>query len=87
VKLENVTLNDLGRAQRVTITKRGDDDHRRRGYPADMMPVKHCGCKSRRPRRVRSRESPRAPGELVGGVAVITVGAVTEAELKRKKRV
>ncbi|GIT45588.1 MAG: hypothetical protein Ct9H300mP12_01730 [Acidimicrobiales bacterium] len=34
---------------------------------------------------LRPREAPGAPGQVVGGVAVLKVGAATEVELKEKK--
>src|SRR5438128_3451209 len=87
VKLENVTLNDLGRAQRVTITKEATTIIEGAGTPADIDGrVKHLRMQIEETTSEYDRENLHARlAKLVGGVAVITVGAVTEAELKEKK--
>jgi len=87
VKLENVTVNDLGRAKRVTIDKN------------DTTIVEGAGSKSAIKGRVRQlrtqieettsdydREKLQERlAKIVGGVAVINVGAATETEMKEKK--
>jgi chaperonin GroEL len=87
VKLENVTLNDLGRAQRVTITKEATTIIEGAGTPADIDGrIKHLRTQIEETTSEYDRENLHARlAKLVGGVAVITVGAVTEAELKEKK--
>ena len=87
VKLENVTVNELGRAKRVTIDKN------------DTTIVEGAGSKSAIEGRVRQlrtqieettsdydREKLQERlAKIVGGVAVINVGAATETEMKEKK--
>jgi chaperonin GroEL len=87
VKLENVTLNDLGRAKRVTITKEATTIVEGAGPPADIDGrVKHLRTQLEETTSEYDREHLHERlAKLVGGVAVITVGAVTEAALKEKK--
>ncbi|MDQ7785412.1 MAG: chaperonin GroEL [Desulfomonilaceae bacterium] len=87
LKLENVTLNDLGRCKRVTIDK------------DNTTIVDGAGAKEKIEGRVRQirtqidettsdydREKLQERlAKLVGGVAVINVGAATETEMKEKK--
>jgi chaperonin GroEL len=87
LKLENVTLNDLGNAKRVTIDK------------DNTTIVDGAGSKEKIEGRVRQirtqieettsdydREKLQERlAKLVGGVAVINVGAATETEMKEKK--
>ena len=87
VKLENVTLNDLGRAKRVTITKEATTIVEGAGAPADIAGrVKHLRTQIEETTSEYDREHLHARlAKLVGGVAVIQVGAATEAALKEKK--
>jgi chaperonin GroEL len=87
IKLENVTVNELGRAKRVTIDKN------------NTTVVEGAGSKSAIEGRVRQlrtqieettsdydREKLQERlAKIVGGVAVINVGAATETEMKEKK--
>jgi chaperonin GroEL len=87
IKLENMTLNDLGTAKRITINK----DH--------TTIVDGGGTRSALEGRVKQlrvqidettsdydREKLQERlAKLVGGVAVINVGAATEIEMKEKK--
>jgi chaperonin GroEL len=87
VKLENVTVNELGRAKRVMIDKN------------DTTIVEGTGNKSAIEGRVRQlrtqieettsdydREKLQERlAKIVGGVAVINMGAATETEMKEKK--
>jgi chaperonin GroEL len=87
IKLENMTLNDLGTAKRITI----DKDH--------TTIVDGGGTRSALEGRVKQlrvqieettsdydREKLQERlAKLVGGVAVINVGAATEVEMKEKK--
>jgi len=87
VKLENLTLEDLGRAKRVTIDK------------DNTTIIEGAGKKSAIEGRVKQirtevedttsdydREKLQERlAKLVGGVAVIKVGAATETEMKEKK--
>jgi chaperonin GroEL len=87
LKLENVNLNDLGRCKRVTIDK------------DNTTIVDGAGAKEKIEGRVKQirtqidettsdydREKLQERlAKLVGGVAVINVGAATETEMKEKK--
>ncbi len=87
LKLENVSLNDLGRAKRVVIDK------------DNTTIVDGAGSKEKIEGRVRQirtqidettsdydREKLQERlAKLIGGVAVINVGAATETEMKEKK--
>jgi chaperonin GroEL len=87
LKLENVTLNDLGRAKRIVVTK------------DNTTIVEGAGKKDAIDGRVKTirREIEETTSDydreklqerlakLVGGVAVIKVGAATEVEMKEKK--
>src|SRR6267378_920094 len=87
IKLENVKLEDLGRAKKITIDK-------------DNTTIIEGGGKSSeiegRVRQIRAQVEETTSdydkeklqerlAKLVGGVAVIKVGAATETELKEKK--
>ena len=87
VRLEHITLNDLGRAKRVTITKEATTIVEGAGAPADIAGrVKHLRTQIEETTSDYDRENlHKRLAKLVGGVAVIKVGAVTEAELKEKK--
>jgi chaperonin GroEL len=87
LKLENVTLSDLGRAKRVTVDK------------DNSTIIEGAGTKEAIEARVKTirREVEETTSDydreklqerlakLVGGVAVIRVGAATEVEMKEKK--
>jgi chaperonin GroEL len=87
VKLEHVTLNDLGRAKRVTITKDDTTIVEGAGSPADIEGrVKQLRTQIEETTSDYDREKLQERlAKLVGGVVVIKVGAATEAELKEKK--
>jgi chaperonin GroEL len=86
-KLENVVVTDLGRAKRIVIDK-------------DNTTIIDGAGKKDRSRAASSRSAPQIEestsdydreklqerlAKLAGGVAVINVGAATEAEMKEKK--
>lgn len=87
LKLENVTLNDLGRCKRVTVDK------------DNTTIVDGAGSHEKieaRVRQIRTQADETTSdydreklqerlAKLVGGVAVINVGAATETEMKNKK--
>src|SRR5262245_11085590 len=87
LKLENITLADLGRAKRITVDK------------DNTTIVEGAGKKDEIEKRVKTirREVEETTSDydreklqerlakLVGGVAVIRVGAATEVEMKEKK--
>src|SRR4051812_19190986 len=87
LKLENLTLTDLGRAKRISIDK------------DNTTIIEGAGAKDKIEARVKTirREIDETTSDydreklqerlakLVGGVAVIRVGAATEVEMKEKK--
>jgi len=87
IKLENVTIEDLGRAKRVTIDKdnttiidgAGDTDALRSRVKTLKAQIEDTTSDYDR-EKLQERLA-----KLVGGVAVIRVGAATETELKEKK--
>jgi chaperonin GroEL len=87
IKLENVTLNDLGRARRVTIDKENTTIVEGAGSAEDIEGrVKQIRTQVEETTSDYDREKLQERlAKLVGGVAVINVGAATEAEMKEKK--
>jgi chaperonin GroEL len=87
IKLENVKVTDLGRARKVTITKDHTTIIDGAGDPADLQGrVKTLKAQIEDTTSEYDRETLQARlAKLVGGVAVIRVGAATETELKEKK--
>ncbi len=87
VKLENVTIADLGRAKRVTIDKDNTTIVEGAGKSADIQG--RIGQIRRQIDETTSdydREKLQERlAKLAGGVAVINVGAATETEMKEKK--
>lgn len=86
-KLENVTLDMLGRAKRVRISKDNTTIIDGYGKPADIE--SRVGAIKAELENTDSDYAKEKLQErlakLAGGVAVIRVGAVTETELKEKK--
>jgi len=87
IKLENITLNDLGQAKRVTMTKEDTTLIDGAGTPADIEGrVRQIRTQIEETTSDYDREKLQERlAKLVGGVAVIKVGAATEAEMKEKK--
>ena len=86
-KLENVTLDDLGQAKRVIVTKEETTIIEGAGKSSDIK-----GRVEQIRRAVDDTDSSydkeklqERLAKLAGGVAVIEVGAATETELKEKK--
>jgi chaperonin GroEL len=87
IKLENLTLNDLGRAKRVSSTK---DDTTIVDGAGKKPDIKGRIETIRRQIEETTSDYDREKlqerlAKLVGGVAVIHVGAATEVEMKEKK--
>ncbi|MEZ4288563.1 MAG: chaperonin GroEL [Polyangiales bacterium] len=87
IKLENVTINDLGRAKRITIDKDNTTIVDGAGKKND---IKGRIDTIRKQIEETSSDYDREKlqerlAKLVGGVAVIKVGAATEVEMKEKK--
>ncbi len=87
IKLENVKIEELGRAKRITIDKDNTTIIEGNGKPADIAGrVKQMRAQIEDTTSDYDREKLQERlAKLVGGVAVIKVGAATETELKEKK--
>ncbi len=87
IKLESVTVEDLGRATRITIDKDNTTIVEGAGKTADIEGrVKTLRAQIEDTSSDYDREKLQERlAKLVGGVAVIKVGAATETELKEKK--
>ncbi len=87
IKLENITVNDLGRAKRITVNK--DDTTIVEGYGKEediQGRVKQIKAQIEETTSDYDREKLQERlAKLVGGVAVLYVGAATEVEMKEKK--
>jgi chaperonin GroEL len=87
MKLENLTVEQLGKARRVTVTREATtivvDEHTKSNVESRVKLIK---------RQIEESDSEydreklqERLAKLAGGVAVIEVGAATETELKDKK--
>ena len=87
IKLENVKLDDLGRAKKVTIDKDNTTIVDGAGKESDMQGrVKTLRAQIEETSSDYDREKLQERlAKLIGGVAVIKVGAATETEMKEKK--
>ncbi|MBI1977757.1 MAG: chaperonin GroEL [Candidatus Omnitrophica bacterium] len=87
IKLENVTLKDLGRAKRVTVDKENTTIIEGAGKTTDIS-----GRINQIKKQIEDTDSDydreklqERLAKLAGGVAVVNVGAATETEMKEKK--
>jgi chaperonin GroEL len=87
VKLENIKLEDLGKAKKVTIDKDNTTIVEGAGVAAKIEGrVKQIRAQIEETTSDYDREKLQERlAKLVGGVAVIKVGAATETEMKEKK--
>jgi chaperonin GroEL len=87
LKLENLTLADLGQAKRITVDKDNTTIVDGAGKKADIEArVKQIRAAVEDTTSDYDREKLQERlAKLVGGVAVIKVGAATEVEMKEKK--
>jgi len=87
IKLENVTLEDMGRAKKVVIDKDNTTIVEGAGKkPAIEGRVKQIRNQMEETTSDYDREKLQERlAKLVGGVAIIKVGAATETEMKEKK--
>jgi chaperonin GroEL len=87
IKLENVKVEDLGRAKKITIDKDNSTIVEGAGKSAEIEGrVKQIRTQIDETTSDYDREKLQERlAKLVGGVAVIKVGAATETELKEKK--
>jgi chaperonin GroEL len=87
IKLENVQVGDLGQAKRITIDKDNTTIIEGKGKPSNIEGrVKEIRGQIDKTTSDYDREKLQERlAKLVGGVAVIKVGAATETEMKEKK--
>ncbi len=87
VKLENVALQDLGRAKRIVVDKDNTTIIDGAGKKSDIEArIKQIRAQIEETTSDYDREKLQERlAKLVGGVAVIRVGAATEIEMKEKK--
>jgi len=87
IKLENVQMADLGQAKKVTIDKDNTTIVEGKGKADDISGrVKEIRSQVEKTTSDYDREKLQERlAKLVGGVAVIKVGAATETEMKEKK--
>jgi chaperonin GroEL len=87
IKLENVQVSDLGRAKRIVVDKENTTIVEGSGKSSDIQGrVKQIRRQIDETTSDYDREKLQERlAKLAGGVAVINVGAATEAEMKEKK--
>jgi chaperonin GroEL len=87
IKLENVTLHDLGRAKRIVVDKDNTTIVDGAGKKGDLEArIKQIRAQIDETTSDYDREKLQERlAKLIGGVAVINVGAATEIEMKEKK--
>jgi len=87
IKLENIKIDDLGKAKKITIDKENTTIVEGNGKPKDIEGrVKQIRTQIDETTSDYDREKLQERlAKLVGGVAVIKVGAATETEMKEKK--
>ena len=87
LKLENIKLNDLGKAKRITIDKDNTTVVDGAGDKDDIgARVKQIRVQIEETTSDYDREKLQERlAKIIGGVAVINVGAATETEMKEKK--
>jgi chaperonin GroEL len=86
-KLENVAINDLGRAKRVVIDKDDTTIIDGKGKPEDIQGriAEIRGAIEKSTSDYDREKLQERLAKLAGGVAIINVGAATETEMKEKK--
>ncbi len=87
IKLENVQMQDMGRAKKITVDKDNTTIVEGRGKTTEIEGrVKEIRAQIDKTTSDYDREKLQERlAKLVGGVAVIKVGAATETEMKEKK--
>jgi chaperonin GroEL len=87
IKMENIEITDLGRAKKITVDKDNTTIVEGKGKSAEIEGrVREIRSQSEKATSDYDREKPQERlAKLVGGVAVIKVGAATETEMKEKK--
>ena len=87
LKLENTTLNDLGRAKRIVVDKDNTTIVDGKGK-ADKIEGRKAEIKAQIEKSTSDYDKEKLQerlAKLAGGVAVLNVGAATETEMKEKK--
>src|SRR5207248_10621191 len=87
LKLENVNLDQLGRAQTVRVEKESTTIINGAGKPADIKKrIDQIRAQMEQTESEYDKEKfSERLAKLTGGVAIIRVGGATEAEMKQKK--
>jgi chaperonin GroEL len=87
IKLENIKIDDLGKAKKITIDKENTTIVEGAGNPEEIKGrVKQIKTQIDETTSDYDREKLQERlAKIVGGVAVINVGAATETEMKEKK--
>lgn len=87
IKLENVTLQHLGRAKRIVVDKESCTIVEGAGKPEEIKKrVEQIRTQMEQTESEYDKEKfSERLAKLTGGVAIIRVGAATEAEMKQKK--
>ncbi len=87
LKLENTTLEDLGRAKRIVVDKDATTIVDGKGKPAEIQGrINEIKAAIEKATSDYDREKLQERlAKLSGGVAIINVGAATETEMKEKK--
>jgi chaperonin GroEL len=87
IKLENIQLEDLGRAKRVTVDKENTTIVEGKGAQADIQTrIKQIRNEIANSTSDYDKEKLQERlAKLAGGVALIRIGAATETEMKEKK--
>ena len=87
IKLDNITLQDLGRAKRIVVDKDNTTIVDGAGKKSDLEGrIKQIRAQTEETTSDYDREKLQERlAKLIGGVAVINVGAATEVEMKEKK--
>jgi chaperonin GroEL len=87
LKLENTTLNDLGRAKRIIVDKDNTTVVDGKGKD-DLIEGRKAEIKAQIDKSTSDYDKEKLQerlAKLAGGVAVLNVGAATETEMKEKK--
>ena len=88
IKLESIKLDDLGQAKKVTIDKDNTTIIEGAGTPDGHRRAASSSCASQVEDTTSDYDREKLQerlAKLVGGVAIIKVGAATETEMKEKK--
>ena len=87
LKLENLTLEHLGRAKKITVDQQQHDDRQGAGKTADIQTrIQQIRNQIEATESQYDKEKfQERLAKMTGGVAIISVGAGTESDMKQKK--